>query len=71
MMQVDALPDDLRKTARDLSLYVVRRFQGERVLVFLGKFERGLGRENGQFTCKGGIKISCQGIDYFVAIAAE
>jgi hypothetical protein len=71
MMQVDALPDDLPKTARDFSIRVARGVEGERVLVFLGEFERGVEGKNGQFTRKGGIKISCQCIDYFVAIAPE
>jgi hypothetical protein len=71
MMQVDTLPDDLRKTARDFSVRVTGRVQGERVLVFLGEFEWGVERENGESTRKGRIKISGQSIDYFVAIAPE
>jgi hypothetical protein len=71
MMQVDALPDDLGKRARQLSLGVARRVQGERVLVFLGEFERGVVSKNGQFPRKGGIKISGQGIDYLVAMLPE
>jgi hypothetical protein len=71
MMQVDALPDDLRKTARDFSLRVVGRAQGERVLVFMGEFEGGVVRKNGQFARKGGMKINGQRIDYFVAMAPE
>ena len=71
MMQVDALPDDLPKTARDFSIRVARGVEGERVLVFLREFERGVVRKNGQFTRKGGMKINGQGIDYFVAIAPE
>jgi hypothetical protein len=68
---VDALLDDLPKTARDFSLRVVGCVRGESVLVFPGEFERGTERKNGQFTRKGGIKISGQCVDYFVAIAPE
>jgi hypothetical protein len=71
MMQVDALPDDLRYTARDFSVWVVARVQGERGLVLLGKFKRDLEGKNGQFTSKGGSKITCQGLDYLVAMAPE
>jgi hypothetical protein len=71
MRQVDALPDDLRQRARNLGIHVVGGVYGKRALVFLGEFVRGVERENGQSTCKGGIKISGQGIDYFVAIASE
>jgi hypothetical protein len=71
MMKVDALPDDLGKTARHFSIRVARGVQRERVLVFLREFEWGVVRKNGQFTRKGGMKISCQCIDYLVAIAPE
>jgi hypothetical protein len=37
MMQVNALPKELRKAARDLSLRVVGRVQRKRALVLLGK----------------------------------
>jgi hypothetical protein len=71
MMQVDALPDDLLETARDFSLRVAGRVQRERGLVFLGEFKRGLERENGQYTRKGGTKIRGQGLDYLVPLAPE
>jgi hypothetical protein len=71
MMKVDTLPDDLGKTARYFRIRVARGVQGERVLVFLRQFERGVLKKNGQFTRKGGMKISGQCIDYFVAIAPE
>jgi hypothetical protein len=71
MMKVDTLPDELGKTARYFSVRVASRVQGERVLVFLREFERGVVRKNGQFTRKGGMKINAQCIDYFVAIAPE
>jgi hypothetical protein len=47
MMQVDALPDDLLKTSRDLSLRVAGGVQRERVLVLLGEFERGMEGKHG------------------------
>ena len=71
MMQVDALLDDLRKTARDFSLRVGSRVQRERILVFLGEFERGVERKNRQFTRQGGMKIIGQCIDYSVPVAPE
>jgi hypothetical protein len=71
MMKVDALPDDLRKTARHFSIRVLGGVQGERVLVFLREFSRGVVRKHGEFTRKGGMKISGQCIDDFVAIAPE
>ena len=71
MMKVDTLPDDLGKTARYFSIRVARSVHGERVLVFLREFERGVVRKNGQFTRKGGMEINSQCIDYFVAIAPE
>jgi hypothetical protein len=71
MMQVDALLDDLRKTARYFSIRVAGGVQGERVQVFLREFKRGAVRKNGQLARKGGMKINGQRIDYFVAIASE
>jgi hypothetical protein len=65
------LPDDLGKTARYFSIRVARGVQGERVLVFLREFERGVVRKDGQFTRQGGMKINGQSIDYFVPIAPE
>jgi hypothetical protein len=71
MMKVDTLPDDLGKTARHFSVRVARGVQGERVLVFLREFERGVVRKNRHFTGKGGMKINGQLIDYFVGIVPE
>ena len=72
MMQVDALPDDLRKTARDFSLRRRRsESRGRESWYCLGEFKRGVEGKNGQFARKGGTKISCQCLHYLVAIAPE
>jgi hypothetical protein len=71
MMDVDALPDDLGKTAQYFSIRVARGVQGKRVLIFLCEFERGVVRKHGQLTRKGGMEINGQCIYHFVAIAPE
>ena len=71
MMQMDALPHELRETARDLSLRVAGGVQRKSALVLLGEFQRGAERKNRQLTRLSGIKVGCQGFDHLVAVAPE
>ena len=71
MVQVNALSDDLRQAARDLSLRVIGGVQRKRALVLRGKFNRSTERKNRQLTRSSGFKIGCQCLDDLVAMAPE
>ncbi len=71
MVQVNALSDDLRQAARDLSLRVIGGVQRKWALVLLGKFNGSRERKNRHLPRSSGFKIGCQSLDDLVAMAPE
>ncbi|SPE22435.1 hypothetical protein SBA2_100030 [Acidobacteriia bacterium SbA2] len=71
MVQVNALPNDLRQAARNFSLSVVGGVQRKSALVLLGKLQWSAERKHRHLARKSGIKISCQCLNHLVAMTPE